>query len=67
MAAGISGPPIVRREGSVSRRWSPFGSAKAVAGPFRVNAGPAVRRAHLLRGFHGDRGEPEPSVTTITR
>ena len=42
----------------------------AVAGRLGVNrcGGPLMRRPHLQRGCHGDRGEPEhAAVTTATR
>lgn len=43
--------------------------AGALAGRLGVNrcGGPAIRRPHVRRGFHGDRGEPEhTAVTTAT-
>src|SRR5271155_5794359 len=44
--------------------------AAAVPGRLGANrcGGPVIRRPHLQRGFHGDRGEPEHiAVTTFTR
>lgn len=59
-----------RRGGKGHRDRRDADGAGAVAGRLEVNRGgaPLVRRPHLLRGFHGDRGEPEhTAVTTVTR
>ena len=59
-----------RRGGKGHRDRRDESRTNALPGRVGVNrcGGPLIRRPHLQRGFHGDRGEPEhTAATTVTR